>query len=150
MTAGGGRLYAFLLALYAAICWGIAPLFGKIGMRGVNPMEALAARTLVTVCFVWGWFFAKGEMGRLVAIPAKRWLFLGIEAFLATFAGDLAYYAAIKFGEIGQAGLVLAASPLITLVVGRFFLQETITLPKIMGAGLIIGGIVLVGLDAAR
>jgi transporter family protein len=143
-------LYAFLLALYAAVCWGIAPLFGKIGMRGVNPMEALAARTLVTVCFVWGWFIAKGEMGRLTAIPGKRWLFLGIEAFLATFVGDLAYYAAIKFGDIGQASVVLAASPLITLAVGRMFLQEEITGPKIVGAVLIVGGIVLVGLDAVR
>lgn len=143
-------MYAFLLALYAALCWGIAPLFGKVGMRGVNPMEALAARTMITVCFVFGWFFAQGEIGRLAAIPAKRWLFLGVEAFLATFAGDLAYYAAIKYGEIGQAALVLAASPLITLGVGRLFLQEEITPVKVMGAVLIIGGVVLVGLEAAK
>lgn len=140
-------MYAFLLALYAAICWGIAPLFGKMGMRGVNPMEALAARTLVTVCFVWGWFMAKGELGRVAAIPPKRWLFLGLEAFLATFAGDLAYYAAIKYGQIGQAALVLAASPLFTLGVGRLFLHETLTTVKLVGAGLIIGGVLLIGWD---
>lgn len=141
-------MYAFLLALYAALCWGIAPVFGKLGLRGVNPGEALAARTLVTVCFVWGWVLASGNGSAVFSIPPKRWLFLGIEAFLATFAGDLAYYAALKFGDIGQAGLVLAISPLFTLWVGRWLLQEQITPYKLIGAILIIGGIALVGLDA--
>lgn len=141
-------MYAFLLALYAAVCWGLAPVFGKIGLRGVNPLEALAARTLVTVCFVWGWFMARGNVSDVFAIPPKRWLFLGIEAFLATFAGDLAYYASLKFGDIGQAGLVLAASPLFTLWVGKWFLNEQLTPYKLIGATMIIGGIVLVGLDA--
>lgn len=147
---GGRQLYPFLLALYGAVCWGLAPLFGKAGMRGVNPTEALAARTLLTVCFVWGWLFARGQVGQIMAIPPRRWLFLGIEAFLATFAGDLAYYAAIKFGDIGQAALVLAAAPLVTIWMGKWFLGEQLTTFKLVGAILIIGGIIFVGLDAAQ
>jgi len=143
-------LYPFLLALYGAVCWGIAPLFGKAGMRGVNPTEALAARTLLTVCFVWGWLFAKGHVGQVLAIPPKRWLLLGVEAFLATFAGDLAYYAALKFGDIGQTAVVLAAAPLITIWMGRWFLGEQVTPYKLVGAALIVGGVIFIGLDAAH
>lgn len=142
---------AFYMALFAAVCWGIAPLFGKIGLRGVHPLNGLGARTLVTFFFVWGWILASGGgVKHLGSISLKSWLFLAAEAFFATFAGDLAYYAAIKWGEIGQAGLVLAASPLITLWVGWRFLGESLHPLRIIGAVLIIAGIVLIGYEASH
>jgi transporter family protein len=136
---------AFLVAVFGAVCWGIAPLFGKVGLRGVNPMDGIVARTAITVLFIGGWAVASGSFGRLNAIPSKRWFYLAAEAFLATFAGDLAYYASIKRGDIGQASLVLASSPLITMWVGWYFLGEPLTLPKMVGAALIIIGVILVG-----
>jgi len=68
-------LYAFLLALLGAVCWGVAPAFGKIGLRGVHPLDGLAARTLVTVFFVGGWFFASGGIERIGAITLRGWCF---------------------------------------------------------------------------
>lgn len=138
---------SFFLALFAAVSWGIAPLFGKVGLRGINPISGLAARTIVTVFFVWGWFIASGNLKNISAIPAKGWICLAVEAFLATFAGDLAYYAAIKYGSIGQTALVLAASPLITLWIGYSFLGEDITAVKLLGALLIVLGVCLVGFN---
>lgn len=140
-------MYPFFLALFAAICWGIAPLFGKIGLRGVLPMNGLAARTLITVCFVWGWFLASGNIKSLTNISLRSWLFLAIEAFFATFIGDLAYYAAIKYGNIGYTALLLAASPVATLWIGYTFLNEQFTPAKLLGAIFIIAGVILVGLD---
>lgn len=140
-------VYSFILALFAAVCWGIAPLFGKVGLRGIHPLNGLAARTIVTVCFVWGWFLASGNVKSITSISLRGWLCLAIEAFLATFAGDLAYYAAIKYGSIGQTALVLAGSPLITLWIGYTVLREDITIVKLLGALLIIVGVILIGLN---
>ncbi|HBF39409.1 MAG TPA: transporter [Firmicutes bacterium] len=136
---------AFLIALFGAVCWGLAPLFGKVGLRGVNPIDGIVARTAITVLFVGGWAAANGSFSRLSAIPTKRWMYLAIEAFFATFAGDLAYYASIKRGDIGQTSLVLASSPLITMWVGWYFLGESLTFSKIAGAAFIIIGVILVG-----
>jgi transporter family protein len=136
---------AFWVALFGAVCWGIAPLFGKVGLRGINPVDGLVARTSVTILFVGGWAIASGSFGRLSSIPTKRWVFLAVEAFLATFAGDLAYYASIKRGDIGHVSLIFASSPLVTVTVGWYFLGEQLTLAKIVGAILIICGLVLVG-----
>ena len=136
---------AFLIALFGAVCWGLAPLFGKVGLRGVNPIDGIVARTAITVLFVGGWAIASGSFGRLPMIPNKRWFYLAIEAFFATFAGDLAYFASIKRGDIGQTSLVLASSPLITLWVGWYFLGEPLSISKIVGAALIIIGVILVG-----
>ncbi len=141
---------AFFIALFGAICWGIAPMFGKAGLRGISPMDGMVARTAITVLFVAGWAFTSGSFGRLHIIPAKRWFYLAAEAFLATFAGDLAYYTAIKKGDIGQTALILASSPLITVWAGWYFFNEQLTIPKIVGATLIIIGIVLVGFSTTN
>lgn len=37
------------LGLAGAFCWGLAPIFGKLGLRDVHPMDGLAARTTVDV-----------------------------------------------------------------------------------------------------
>jgi transporter family protein len=141
-------MFSFILALFAAICWGIAPLFGKVGLRGIPAMDGLAARTLITVCFVWGWFFASGNVKNLSVISFRSWLYLAVEAFFATFIGDLAYYAALKYGNIGQTALLLAVSPIVTLWIGYAFLSEQITAVKLLGALFIVSGVILVGLNS--
>lgn len=138
---------SFVFALLAAICWGIAPLFGKVGLKGITPLSGLAARTIITVCFVWGWFLGSGTFKSITAISHLGWFCLAVEAFLATFAGDLAYYAALKYGNIGPVALVLAASPLITLWIGYFILGEHLSANKLIGAVLIIAGVLMVGLN---
>ncbi len=138
-------MYYFVLSLIGATCWGIAPVFGKIGLKGVQPLDGLAARTIVTVILVGTWIFLSGGLTRISAIPGRNWAYLSVEAFLATFAGDIAYYAAIKGGDIGLVGLVLAAAPVITLGIGNAFLREPLSLEKILGAVLICGGVILIG-----
>lgn len=139
---------AFVLALFGALCWGIAPLFGKVGLRGLNPLDGIVARTVITVLFVIGLALATGFINRVEAIPGKRWFFLATEAFLATFAGDIAYYGALKKGEIGQTAVIMAAAPLFTLWVGWYFLGEQLSPMKLIGAGLIIIGLVLIGFNS--
>lgn len=136
---------AIIFALAGAICWGIAPLFGKVGLRGINPMDGLVARTIITVLLVTGVFIRRGGLAQLTIIPGRRWFYLAIEAFLATFAGDLAYYFALKKGAIGQTALIMASAPLISVWAGWFFLDEVFSPVKLVGAALIIIGVVLVG-----
>lgn len=138
-------MYAFISAIFAAICWGIAPAFGKVGLRGIYPIDGLAARTVLTVIFVGMLFIFNGGLYRVNSIPTVNWIYLSIEAFFATFAGDLAYYAALKWGSIGKTALVLAASPFITIVIGRLFFGETVTPIQGIGAALIVIGLILIG-----
>ncbi len=138
-------MYAFILAILGAICWGIAPMFGKVGLKGIHPLDGLAARTVVTVILVGGWALSHGTAARITSVPLRGWLFLAAEAFFATFAGDLAYYAAIKSGQVGPTVLVLSASPLITLWMGWQFMGETLSALKLLGAGFLIVGVILIG-----
>lgn len=146
---GENPLPAFWLALFGAICWGIAPVFGKAGLRGIQPIDGLVARTMITVFFVTTLAFANGSLSRMPSISIRSWLFLSAEAFLATFAGDLAYYAAIKWGAVGQTALILAISPLVTIWIGHFFLGENMNLINFLGAALILVGLVMISLNSS-
>ncbi len=136
-----------VFALVGAICWGIAPLFGKVGLRGIHPMDGLVARTIVTTLLVAGVFIQRGGVLKLSVIPSRHWCYLAVEAFLATFLGDLGYYVALKKGAIGQTSLIMASAPLITVWAGWYFLNEVLSPVKIAGAALIIIGVVLVGFN---
>lgn len=140
-------MYTYFVALFGALCWGIAPLFGKMGLRGVNTVDGLAARTIITAVLVAILVLTCGNVERMGTIPLRSWVFLALEAFLATFAGDIAYYVAIKHGDIGRASVVLASSPIITVLIGWIFLGEALSVLKVTGAMLVVVGVILVGLE---
>ena len=43
------------LAFLAMICWGISPLFGKLGLIKVRSITALSIRTLFAATLILGW-----------------------------------------------------------------------------------------------
>ncbi|MDI3297858.1 MAG: EamA family transporter [Bacillota bacterium] len=132
------------LALLGALLWGVAPIFGRLGLRHADPLEGLVARTVVTVFLVGLWSLWGGRYRVLASLPGGDWLFLGLEAFFATFAGDLAYYAALKSGGAGLTAVGLAVSPLVTVLLGSWFLGESSSLRQLAGTVLIVLGLLLV------
>lgn len=137
-------MLVFWLAIFGMVCWGIAPLFAKLGLRNVSPASALALRTLLAACLVGSWVGFSGNLGNIKQIPAMSWLLIGIEAILATLVGDLAYYAAIKYGQVSMVTVIMASSPLVTMLCASVFLGEHITVLQVFGACLIILGISMV------
>lgn len=138
-------MFALLAAIFGAICWGIAPIFGKLGLGKVDPLLGLCARTLIATCFVLGWLAASRGFHRLQEISPRTLVLIGIEAILATLVGDLAYFAALKWGGAAKTSLVMATSPLITVAVSSLTLGERLNWIQIGGALLIACGLVLVG-----
>ncbi|MFZ5633803.1 MAG: EamA family transporter [Bacillota bacterium] len=138
---------AFLYALLGMLCWGMAPLFGKLGLYKVNPVTALSLRTIIAATLVMGWLIGSRGFYQFLQIPPLFWVFIGIEAVLATLLGDLAYFAALKRGNINDVTLILSCSPLITMLLSYLFLGEVITSHQFIGAALITVGLVFISLD---
>jgi transporter family protein len=135
------------LALLAMLCWGLAPLVGKLALFHVHSITVLSIRTLFAASMVLGWNMVFGEFEYFHAIPFRNFIFIGIEALLATLVGDLAYFMALKRGNINQVTLIMSSSPLVTMLVSYAFFREQISCLQILGALLIIGGLMLIGLD---
>lgn len=133
-----------ILSLLGMVCWGIAPIFAKIGLKNVDPFSGLMLRTIMASSVVCSWVIFSGSFTKVSSIPAISWWFIAIEALLATLVGDLAYYAAIKKGDVSLVTIIMSSSPLVTILFTVLFLGEQITLLRIVGAGLVIIGIVLI------
>lgn len=132
------------IALFGMVCWGIAPIFAKLGLNNVNPVAGLVLRTMMAACLVTSWVGFSGTVGQLKGISFNSWLLIGIEAVLATVVGDLAYYTAIKDGNVSVVSIIMSIAPLVTMVCSSIFLGEPLTIWRVIGAGYIIFGMILI------
>lgn len=129
------------------VCWGLAPVFGKWGLYQTNPVSVLCLRTLIAASVVLAWTIGSGGFAHIRAIAPRNWVFITIEALLATLIGDLAYFAALKYGRINEVTLVTSASPLITIFTAFLLMGERLTYSQLAGAFLIVAGLLLVGMQ---
>jgi transporter family protein len=142
--SGGNKRVVFMLALFGTVCWGIAPIFAKIALKNIDPLSGLVLRTIFAASVVSGWVLLSGSFSKIISIPSNSWWLIAVEALLATLIGDLAYYAAIKKGDVSLVTIIMSSSPLITILGAVLFLGEQITLLRLIGASFVILGIILI------
>lgn len=135
------------LALLAMICWGISPIFGKLGLMKVHSITALSIRTFFAATLILGWNMCSGGFKDFQTVPLKNFIFILLEALLATLVGDLTYFMALKRCNINQVNLIMSSSPLVTMLASYAFLKERATYYQVIGALLIIGGLLLIGFE---
>ncbi|QUH18469.1 EamA family transporter [Alkaliphilus sp. B6464] len=133
-----------LLSLIGMICWGIAPILAKIGLKAMNPITGLALRSFITTVIITLYINIDSNVVKLKDITFYGLLFIGLEAVFSTIVGDIAYYAAIKKGNVSLVTMIMSASPVVTLFGAMYLLGEQITITKIIGVLLVILGIILI------
>ncbi|MCC5465422.1 EamA family transporter [Pelosinus baikalensis] len=134
---------AYLMAGLAMVFWGIAPIFGKLGLGEMQPLVALTIRSLVISVILLITMTVSGQWGNIAEVTAKDTTYIVLEGICAALLGQLAYYYALKFGEVGRVSPIVAAFPLVALLLGIVFLGEKVTFYKVVAAFLITSGIVL-------
>lgn len=133
-----------LMAVVAMVCWGIAPIFAKIGLNNVNPVAGIILRTMISAGMVLTWVGVSGSLEHIKTVPVSAWGLIAIEALLATVVGDLAYYSAVKSLDVSLVAIIMSTSPLITMTCAALFLGEPITSWRVVGACYIVFGMILI------
>lgn len=133
----------FLFAGIAMIFWGVAPIFGKLGLNELQPLAALTIRSMIISILLITMVTIKGQWGFVAGATTKDIAYIALEGICAALLGQLAYYYALKFGEVSRVSPIVSAFPLVALVLGIVFLGENITVSKIIAGLLIVSGIVL-------
>lgn len=134
-------------ALAGVFCLGLAPLFGKTVLNSVSPVTAFVLRTTIAAIIIGTWFLSARGYNELLSVPPSLWLIITIEAILAALLGDLAYFYALKAGNINEVSLIMACAPLITIVLSYFILNEIVTTSQIIGAFFITIGLILISIQ---
>ena len=133
----------FLWALLTACVWGVVPLIEKVGLGTAPPTVGVIVRSLgVTL----GVLIFGGLWSPWAAMRALSWrsiVLLAGGGFLASFAGQLAFYHALRSGAVSQVTPVAGAYPLVAALLGWWVLREPLTLTRALGALCVVLGVVL-------
>jgi len=134
----------FLYAFIGIICLGVAPLFGKTALDHVNPVTAFAIRTVIAAVLVVVWLIVTKTYQEVAHLSQSFWIVITAEAVLAAVLGDLAYFYALQKGKISEVALIMSCTPLITVLLSYFILDEGMSLSILIGAFLITAGLVII------
>jgi drug/metabolite transporter (DMT)-like permease len=133
-TLGAGHLLGVLITVGAPISWALYTTIGKPLVERANP-------NIVTLsAIVWGGvplavFVPVRSLG---AISATGWAALGFLAIVCTIFGFLVWSWALRKTEAARLGSLVYMIPLVTIV------SEMIVMKTFPGAGLLLGGMVLI------
>jgi len=134
-----------LLALLSAVVWGTAPLIFKLGLRGdVPPLVGIFFHNLTAVICASLYLLILRES---LSYPLRDIALISFGGFVSGFLGLLLYYKAIKIGEVSVVAPIAASSPLWASVFSFLLLGEAFSLGKMIGAILIVAGVVLLTLS---
>ncbi|SDX47408.1 transporter family protein [Marininema mesophilum] len=134
-----------IYALLAACCFGIAPIFEKLGLVRTDPTMALFLRATVTtllVTFYLGWNM-KSSVWEFPDMKSLIYVLLG-GVFGVLFA-QYFYFKALEIGEIGKVMAVVGSFPVLAFLLSVIIFGEAITLGKVGGIVLVAAGIFLLG-----
>ncbi len=136
-------LQGVLITLIAPISWAAytiisQPLATKYSPLAVTGMGTIfgGVPVLLTV--------STELLAKLRLMPWDGWASIAYLALLATVGGVTIWVMALQWLEASKVGVFIYLVPLWSALLSKLILSEPITVPLMLGAGLVIGGVALV------
>lgn len=138
LVLGSSLVFAGALAYagYLVASGVLIPHFGAVRFTAF----ALIIATLC--CFLH--FLLSHSLILLKQLPIQVWLLSAVLGFFCTFLPAILLTQGIKRIGASQAALISGISPVITLALGAWLLNEQLTLWQFLGAGLILVGVIFI------
>lgn len=130
------KVYAVLSAVFAAL----TAVFSKLGVKNIDSNLATGIRTVVILLLIIGITFVTGSITGIKNISSKNLIFLIISG-LMTGLSWLFYFKALQLGDLSKVAPIDKLSIVLTIIFGFLILKEPVTLPVVLGGGLIVSGI---------
>ncbi len=133
-------------ALLGALMAGIAVVLSKAGLKDTDSTLAFSIQSVLILIISWTAAFWQKNIGSIVEIDRKTWIFL-ILAGAATTLSSLFTFRALKLGEASLVSSLERISLVFAIALAVFFLKEELNWKVIVGAILMIGGAILIGVS---
>jgi chloramphenicol-sensitive protein RarD len=152
MTEAARRRRSGGVAAAAAsyLIWGLFPLYFK-ALRGVPPPEVLAHRIAWSVLFMAALITALrrwGEVARQLRVPGTLPTLAASAVLIST--NWLVYIWAVGAGLVLEASLGYFVNPLVTVLLGVYFLREPLSGRQKLAIGLAAGGVLVLMFHVGR
>jgi len=134
-----------ILALFSALTASLVAIFGKLGLKNVDPTIATTIRSLIMAVFlvIVSLFLKKFENFSLNLLTSKDWLLI----ILAGISGALSwlfYFWALKFGPASHVAVIDRLSLVFVILLSALILGEFFNLKVFVGMILIVLGAILI------
>jgi len=131
-----------LFALLSALIWGSAPVLFKLGLKGeLSPLAGVFVHNAAAALFSAFLLFLYKE--NPFSYSVRELLAVALGGVLSGVAGLLAYYKAVKEGEVSVVAPLASTSPLFSFFLSVVLLGESFSGLKLLGTVLIVLGAVL-------
>jgi transporter family protein len=130
--------------IITALLWGTTPILEKIGLARVDPLIGVTVRSIIVTVGLLILTFVLGKGRALFQLDVKSVVFFGASGVMAGLLGMWTYYTALKLEATSRIVPIAASYPLVTALLSALILGEGLTLPRLIGTGLIVSGIWLV------
>jgi drug/metabolite transporter (DMT)-like permease len=138
-----------LIALFSALLWAVASVMMALGARRIHVVPLNLVRCTVSTVFFWILLPFYGGVAALAAIPASAWVWLLVSVVCLLVVGDSLYFRSMNLAGVSWAMPVAAINPLWAVLLASVFVGEPLTWSLVLGALLVIGGVLLVSRSAA-
>ena len=133
-----------LVALLSAFLWAMASVLLAIGAKRIHVVPLNLIRCVVSTAFFWALLPFYGGLGAVAAIPPSAWIWLVVSVLGLLVVGDSLYFRSMDLAGVSWAMPVASINPLWAVLLASVFVGEPLTWALLVGALLVIGGVVLV------
>jgi transporter family protein len=140
----GEKILIAALLIATVLCWGLTPIIEKIGLTKVSPIVGITIRSITITVILVVITILTGDIKDIINTDVKSISLFSLSGILAGLLGMWTYYQILKMGATSKIVPLTATYPLVTAMLGILILGEAVTLPRIIGTVLIVGGIYLV------
>lgn len=132
-----------IASLLTAVCWTFSAIYFEKAGRRVGSLSVNIIRIFLGIIFLGlTTTFTRGMFFPMDATP-YNWFWLGLSGIVGFFIGDLFLFKSYTIIGSRTSQLVMSLAPMITAVIGWFFLNEILSLKSIIGIVVSVSGIMI-------
>jgi drug/metabolite transporter (DMT)-like permease len=136
--------WGILGGLGSGLNWAVTTLIIRSLIGTFTPAGITAVRATVGGAILVGAAIAAGQGRDMLTAPLWVVLSLWISVVIAMGLGDTLFFRGMDYLGVTRALTLGLLNPLLTTLTGTVFYGETMTLPRLAGIGLVIGGLCLI------
>ncbi|MDD4777361.1 MAG: DMT family transporter [Fermentimonas sp.] len=132
-----------IASLLTAVCWTFSAIYFEKAGRRVGSLSVNIIRIFLGVIFLGiTTLFTRGMFFPMDATP-YNWLWLGLSGIVGFFLGDLFLFKSYTIIGSRTSQLIMSLAPMITAIIGWFFLHEILSIKSIIGIIVSVAGIMI-------
>lgn len=132
-------IYAFVGMVFA----GVTTVMGKQGLEGISGEMGVVLRSLYVALFIGGFALLFMAPADWKTVQRSNLIWLGLSS-ATTAISWMYFYKALKIGDVATVTLIDKGSTVVAILLAWLLLKEVITLRIVLGAALIIAGLLVI------